>query len=168
MSLTSGIITGRNEVVAKVMFLQLWVILFTGGVSGRENPPAKENPPQARENPPARDTPQLGDPPGQGEPPWLGDSPWPGRTPQPGRTPPSWETPPWLGDPCPWPGRTPAGSRSKNSTTNQKRVYGVGTDLVRTGYAHIWPGILWGHRTRCTELVRSGYGLKGGGMKILV
>ena len=31
------IITGRNEVVAKVMFLQLCVILFTGGgVSAKE------------------------------------------------------------------------------------------------------------------------------------
>ena len=39
----------------------------------------------------------------------------------------------------------PAGSRSKNSATNQKRAYGVGTDLVRTGYARIRPGILWGH-----------------------
>ena len=37
-----------------------------------------------------------------------------------------------------------AGSRSKNSATNQKRAYGVGTDLVRTGYARIRPGILWG------------------------
>ena len=57
-----------------------------------------------------------------------------------------------------------AGSRSKNSATNQKRAYGVGTDLVRTGYARIRPAILWGR----THDVRSGYGLKGGGMKILV
>ena len=32
----------------------------------------------------------------------------------------------------------------KNSATNQKRAYRVGTDLVRTGYTRIWPGILWG------------------------
>ena len=39
------IITGRNEVVAKVIFLHLSVILFTGGFFSRENPPARENPP---------------------------------------------------------------------------------------------------------------------------
>ena len=45
-------ITGCNEVVAKVMFLQLCVILFTGGVSAKETPlqeggpPAKETPPK--------------------------------------------------------------------------------------------------------------------------
>ena len=52
-----------------------------------------------------------------------------------------------------------AGSRSKNSATNQKRAYGVGTELVRTGYARIRPGILMGR----THVVRSGYGLQGGG-----
>ena len=48
-----------------------------------------------------------------------------------------------------------AGSRSKNSATNQKRAYGVGTELVRTGYACIQPGILMGH----THIVRSVYGV---------
>ena len=57
-----------------------------------------------------------------------------------------------------------AGSRSKNSATNQKRAYGVGTELVCTGYARIQPGILMG----CTHIVRSGYGLQGGGVTILV
>ena len=61
-----------------------------------------------------------------------------------------------------------AGSRSKNSATNQKRAYGVGTELVRTGYAHIWPGILMG----CTPVVRSAYGVgtdcRGVGVTILV
>ena len=60
-----AIITGRNEVVAKVMFLHVSVILFTGGVSGE--------PPQTRENP----LPDQGDTPlgprrtpwDQGEPP---------------------------------------------------------------------------------------------------
>ena len=55
-----------------------------------------------------------------------------------------------------------AGSRSKNSATNQKRAYRVGTDLVHTGYAHIWPGILWGVRMMygvSTEWVRTEGGL---------
>ena len=67
-----AIFTGRNEVVAKVMFLQVSVILLTGGVSGepprpRRTPPpnqahtppkprrpprTKENPPRTEENPP--------------------------------------------------------------------------------------------------------------------
>ena len=58
----SNFITGRNEVVAKVMFLHVCVILFTGGVSGQTPPdlagrtppgPGRENPPgPGRENPP--------------------------------------------------------------------------------------------------------------------
>ena len=54
------IITGRNEVVAKVIFLHLSVILFTGGVSAsvhaRIPPPTEQTPPGA--DPPGADTPQ--------------------------------------------------------------------------------------------------------------
>ena len=61
-----------------------------------------------------------------------------------------------------------AGSRSKNSETNQKRAYGVGTELVRTGYARIRPGILMG----LTHVVRSAYRVgtdcRGVGVTILV
>ena len=39
------IFTGRNEVVAKVMFLHVCVILFTGGVSGQGEPPRSRHPP---------------------------------------------------------------------------------------------------------------------------
>ena len=48
------IFTGRNEVVAKVMFLQVSVILSTGGgVSGEPPPPGtRQTPPPTRENPP--------------------------------------------------------------------------------------------------------------------
>ena len=60
------VITGRNEVVAKVMFLHMCVILFTGGClqAGRTPWPGRENPPgQTGRTPPwAR----------QGEPPRLG------------------------------------------------------------------------------------------------
>ena len=41
------IFTGRNEVVAKVMFLHVCVILFTGGVSGKGEPPPEQTPPRA-------------------------------------------------------------------------------------------------------------------------
>ena len=49
-------ITGRNEVVAKVMFLLVSVILFTGGGSSsahaRIPPPGKQTPPQRQAPPP--------------------------------------------------------------------------------------------------------------------
>ena len=63
-------ITGRNEVVAKVIFLHLFVILFTGGVSTRENPLDQGEPPPSR-HPPRPDRPSRADttPPGPGRPP---------------------------------------------------------------------------------------------------
>ena len=64
------IITGRNEVVAKVMFLHVCVILFTGGVSGQGEPPT----PPGREN----HHPTLIRPPGTRHPPEA-DTPHPGR-----------------------------------------------------------------------------------------
>ena len=105
----SNIFTGRNEVVAKVMFLPVSVILSTGGVSGRENPPAKEtplcretpqqgDPPPGGENPPSKDTPH---PPGRETP--LARRPPARRTPPAGRPParrtPPAGRPPWQGDP---------------------------------------------------------------------
>ena len=65
------IFTGRNEVVAKVMFLLVSVILSTGGVSSRENPPSRETP--SRESPltgrpPNRETSPAGRPPQGGLP----------------------------------------------------------------------------------------------------
>ena len=71
----STVFTGRNEVVAKVIFLHLSVILFTGGVSSRENlpawrtPPSSENPPCQGEPPPTRENPPGPDPPGPEPPP---------------------------------------------------------------------------------------------------
>ena len=54
--------TGRNEVVAKVIFLHLSVILFTGGVClsacWDATPPEPGRPPQTRQTPPrTRQTP---------------------------------------------------------------------------------------------------------------
>ena len=73
------VITGRNEVVAKVMFLHVSVILFTGGVSrqgepppaGGRTPPGPGRPPLDQADPPGQGEPSRleGDPPGQGEPP---------------------------------------------------------------------------------------------------
>ena len=76
-------ITGRNEVVAKVMFLHVSVILLTGGVSGEHPPPDQADP---REGEPPPD--QGGTPP----PPGTRQTPPAGRTPPPagtGRTSPS-------------------------------------------------------------------------------
>ena len=53
----SIIFTGRNEVVPKIMFLHVSVILSTGG-GLQAGPPSRENPPS-----------------GQGEPPWAGKPP---------------------------------------------------------------------------------------------
>ena len=83
VSSSGSIFTGRNEVVAKIMFLLVSVILFTGGVSSRENPPSKEAPPGretslGRENhPPGRERrpPRQGDSPLARRPPWQGGPP---------------------------------------------------------------------------------------------
>ena len=76
-------ITGRNEVVAKVMFLHVSVILLTGWVSGEPPPrPGRHTPPWTRQTPPW-----------QGEPPWTRHTPPAGRTPRHG-DPPGRETPP--------------------------------------------------------------------------
>ena len=74
------VITGRNEVVAKVMFLHVCVILFTsegslGSPQGRENPPVGRTPPDQAEPPDQADTPldQADTPPGQGRSPLEDD-----------------------------------------------------------------------------------------------
>ena len=67
------LVTSRNEVVAKVMFLHVSVILFTGGVSWQGDPPGQGEPP-----------------PGQGEPPQTGRNP----SPQTRQTPPNQADPP--------------------------------------------------------------------------
>ena len=70
------LVTGRNEVVAKVMFLLVSVILSTGGsasVHAGIPPPTKETPlprrPPAKDTPPAKETPLPRRPPCQGDPP---------------------------------------------------------------------------------------------------
>ena len=81
-------ITGRNEVVAKVMFLHMSVILYTGGVSREppgdhaDTPRPDRPPPGPRRTPPWRPRKPPRD---QGEPPpEQGDPPGPRRSP-PGR-----------------------------------------------------------------------------------
>ena len=60
------LITGRNEVVAKVIFLHLFVVLFTGGGfclhACWDTPPGADNPP------PGRPLPDQGAPPDQAPP----------------------------------------------------------------------------------------------------
>ena len=87
------IITGRNEAVAKVIFLHLFVILFTGGVSSRENrPPVGRTP-----------CPHQGDPPWQGEPPQQGETPQARRPPRQGEPLPGKENPTGRENPPPPP-----------------------------------------------------------------
>ena len=64
------IITGRNEIVAKVMFLQVSVIHSVHGGGLRRTPPAGRTP-RTREKPPPNqaDPPRQGEPPGPGRPP---------------------------------------------------------------------------------------------------
>ena len=106
-----------DEVWGKVIFLQLFVILFTGGVSreggpprrrpppGRRHPPEGEpplergTPPPWRENPPPEGgtlpeggTPEGGPP--EGGTPWKETTP-PRRRHSPGRRIPQKEAPPW-------------------------------------------------------------------------
>ena len=63
-------ITGRNEVVAKVIFLHLFVILFTGGGSASMHAgiPPRSRPQQSRPPPPEQIPPHQA-PPGPGTPP---------------------------------------------------------------------------------------------------
>ena len=70
------------------MFLHVCVILFTGGVSGRENPLGRENPPGQGEPPLGRES-----PPGRETPPGA-DTPQPGSRHPPEQKPPRADTPP--------------------------------------------------------------------------
>ena len=110
--------TGRNEVVAKVMFLQVSVIHSVHrGVS--------RNPPSWDQAEPPWDP---GDLPGPRRPPWdQGDPPRPRRPPGPRRPPQTKENPPDQGDPPgprrtpPDPGDPPTGRRLQH-TVNERPV----------------------------------------------
>ena len=65
------LITGRNEVLAKVIFLHLSVILFTGGAGvlpARGGSPC-QTPPRAWRTPPEQNSPRADTPPRHGGPP---------------------------------------------------------------------------------------------------
>ena len=113
------IITGRNEVLAKVIFSQasvihsvhrgggVWSGVTPGGVPGQapplhgRHPPSRQAPPLAG-TPPGRHPPLAGTPPGR-HPPLL-----PGRHPPPGQAPPPpWQAPPPRQAPPPLAGTPP-------------------------------------------------------------
>ena len=84
LNFSCDIFTGQNEVLPKVMFLHLCVILFTGGV-----PDQAPSPDQGGTPPDQAGTPQDQTPPDQG-----GTPPRPGRNPPgPGKVPPWDQTP---------------------------------------------------------------------------
>ena len=102
------IITGCNEVVAKVIFLHLSVILFTGGClpqymlgchpPGADTPPSRhpprQTPPRSR-HPPKADPPRADTPPKADIPkPLKSRHPLPKQTPQKQTRPPPKQTPP--------------------------------------------------------------------------
>ena len=96
-------ITGRNEVVAKVIFLHLSVILFTGGVSAsvhagipplEQTPNREQTPPQSRHPPITRSRPPRANtlpPPEQTTPPGSRHTPPGSRQPPLGADNPPWE-----------------------------------------------------------------------------
>ena len=97
-----------NEVWGKVIFLHLFVILFTGEVYHQGDPPRKEAPPAGR--PPWEGgTPQQGDPLGRSHPPAgrppRKEAPLGRKTPPRKKAPPGRETP--LGKRHPPAGRPP-------------------------------------------------------------
>ena len=100
--------TGRNEVVAKVMFLLVSVILSTGGGSLCKETPARKKAAPSKETPQEGGTPSpwQEDPPGRRQTPGK-ETPQEGGTP-PGRRPPRKEAP-QQGDP---PGRRPPGKEA--------------------------------------------------------
>ena len=71
------IFTGRNEVVAKVMFLLVSVILLTGGVSASVHAGIPHPPPQSRhsQTPPGSRHPLVADTPRSRHPPPRADTP---------------------------------------------------------------------------------------------
>ena len=66
-------ITGRNKVVAKVTFLHLFVILFTGGMS--EAAPREQTPPWSRHTTPEQTPPRSRHPQSRHPPPPGADTP---------------------------------------------------------------------------------------------
>ena len=81
----SILVTGRNEVVAKVIFLHLFVILFTGGLVSHKAPRQTPHPPDQAHHPPRTRHP----PPDQAHHP-----PRPDTHPRPGTPPPDLTHPP--------------------------------------------------------------------------
>ena len=96
------LVTGHNEVVAKVIFLYLFVILFTGGgvlpqcMLGYHNPPQDQADPPGSDPPGTRQTPPGSDPPGTRQTPRIRHHPPPqdqaDPTPSGSDTTPSWQT----------------------------------------------------------------------------
>ena len=108
VTISDEIITGRNEVVAKVIFLHLSVIHSVhrgrGGLPqcmlGYHPPGAEPPPDQTPPHPPGtRQTPPRAEPPDQTDP--------PGAEPPRSRTPPDQTYPPTRQTPLPGPGRHP-------------------------------------------------------------
>ena len=129
------VITGRNEVLAKVIFLHLFVILFTGGgVPDQVHRPRDQvHPPRPGTPPWTRYTPQdQVHPPGPGTPPRDQVPPLDQVPPQTRYTPPGTRYPPGPGYP------PPAGTRY---TPPQAANSGIRSTIGR--YASYWNAFLF-------------------------
>ena len=151
------LVTGRNEVVAMVMFLHVSVILSTGGVLQAGRPPGtRQTPPPQLGEPPlwlgdhpprTRQTPQT--------PPWLGDHP-----PRDQADPPGWENPPRLGDHPPGTRQTPPGKQTSEYGLRAAGTHPIGMNSCYTcslsqEIGSIEREINWIHATTVTFSMKS-------------
>ena len=132
------VVTGRNEVSAKVIFLHLFVILFTGGeYLTRYNPPGTRYTPQTRYTPPGPGTPPLDQvhPPGTRYIP-----PGPGTPPRDQVHPPGPGTPPGTRYNPPGPGTTPQDQVHPRDQVYPPPPPGIRSTIGR--YASYWNAFL--------------------------
>ena len=131
MQSASEFVTGRNEVVAKVIFLHLSVILFRGEVSASVHAGIPHTHPPPEQTPPRADTPQSRHPPGA-DIPLEQTSPW-SRHP-PGADTPLEQTSPWSRHP---PGADPHWSRHPPQEADS------GIRSMSSRYASYWNAFLF-------------------------
>ena len=131
------IITGRNEVVAKVIFLHLSVILFTGGVSasvhaGISHPPGSRHPQE--QTPLGADTPREQTPSRSRQPPWE-------QTPPRSRHAPPEQTPPGADMTPPGSRQPPGADTPPRADTPGSRHPPPGADPPR--FLYIFSALFW-------------------------
>ena len=152
----TNIFTGRNEVVAKVIFLHLFVILFTGGCLPQcmlgYHPP--EQIPPWEQTPPGADTPWEQTPPRSRHTPWA-DTPQEQTHPPRAHTPQSrHHTPSWEQTPHPLLGAdTPREQTPSWSRHPSPREEDSGIRSMSGRYASYWNAFLLSLNSVRTNLI---------------